>query len=116
MIDPTRSLLITGSSATRTSNGPARLITVDGHDIVVRSVLGHVLTFDARTGSPSAGNFRSALRLENEPIRTTTRMYARRSTARPGEIKLQSVRPVTSIGEIEIDVENNRIVAARVVS
>jgi len=115
MIDTTRSLRIIGSRADH--NGPARLIAVDGDEIIVRSRGGKLGAFDRKSGKSTAERRTLAtIRLENEPIRTTARMYARRSAARPNEIKLQTVRPQVSIGEIEIDVEGDRIVGARVVS
>ena len=118
MIDTTRALRIVGSKVG--DNGPARLVAVDGDEIVIRSASGKLGAFNKITGQQNQSVRRSsrnsALRLENEPIRTTERFYARRSNTRNGELRLQTTRPITSIGEIEVDVEGDKIVGVRLAS
>lgn len=113
MIDTTRSLRIISPAPSSPSHGPAEKLAVTDRYVVVRTGRGEVLAFELSTGRVAPGYTRSALRLENEPIRTTTRFYARKSASLPGQIKLQQVRPVSSIGEIEVDIENDKIVAVR---
>lgn len=110
MIDISRSMHVTSATNPR-RNGPVRLITRDGTDVIVRLRNGEVAAFSIATGY--SDRYASTIRLENEPIRTTTRFYARKSASRPSEIKLQQTRPVSSIGEIEVDIENDKIVAVR---
>lgn len=121
MIDTTRAVRITGAGDRKRAGydlkdarqGPAEFLAEAAGIIMVRARDGTTRAF-RRDGSSVEPVYQIAL--ENIQTKVTNRYYARRSASRPNEIKLQTVRPQVSIGEIEIDVEGDRIVGARVVS